>query len=57
MYEKMYHILFNAVTDSLEEIRKMNFGTAARLLEEAQRRTEQVYMEAEDPEGDDGFPS
>ena len=33
MYEKMYHILFNAITDSLEESRQMNFGHAALLLE------------------------
>ena len=44
MYEKMYHILFNAITDSLEESRQMNFGHAALLLEEAQRQAEEVYM-------------
>ena len=52
MYEKMYHILFNAVTDSLEELRQMNFGAAARLLEEAQRRTEEVYLAAEESGAD-----
>ena len=57
MYEKMYHILFNAVTDSLEELRQMNFGAAARLLEEAQRRTEEVYLAAEEPGRSDGFPA
>ena len=30
----------------------MNFGAAARLLEEAQRRTEEVYLAAEEPGAD-----
>ena len=52
MYEKMYYTLFNAVTDSLEELRRMNFGSAARLLEEAQRRTEELYLAGGDPAED-----
>ena len=46
MYEKMYCILFNAITDSLRENQNMNFGRAAFLLEEAQRQAEAVYLES-----------
>ena len=46
MYEKMYCILFNAITDRLRENQNMNFGRAAFLLEEAQRQAEAVYLES-----------
>lgn len=32
MYERMYHILFNAITDSLEQMEGYNYGVAARIL-------------------------
>lgn len=44
-YEKMYHLLFNAVTDSLCHIEDMNFGTAAEILKQAQIDCEEMYME------------
>ena len=31
-YEKMYHLLFNAITDALEQIEQQNFGSAKDLL-------------------------
>ena len=27
-YEKMYHLLFNAITDALEQIESQNYGNA-----------------------------
>ena len=27
-YEKMYHLLFNAITDALEQMEKQNLGNA-----------------------------
>lgn len=45
-YEKMYHLLFNAVTDSLRQMEAMNFGTAAGLLKQAQTDCEEIYVEA-----------
>ena len=35
-YEKMYHLLFNAITDALEQIEQQNFGSAKDLLIAAQ---------------------
>ena len=43
-YQKMYMLLFNAVTDAIEEIVKQNFGNAAALLKEAQWKCEEIYI-------------
>lgn len=48
MYERMYHILFNAITDSLEQMEGYNYGVAARILKRAQREAEDIYMGKED---------
>lgn len=50
MYRKMYGILFNAVTDCLEQIKQQNFGTAAQILSEAQIRAEELYISAPEDE-------
>ena len=46
-YEKMYHLLFNAITDALEQIEQQNFGSAKGLLIAAQQEAEEIYMSAE----------
>ena len=43
-YEKLYHLLFNAITDALEEIENQNYGEAAELLRKAQSDAEEVYI-------------
>ena len=45
-YEKMYHLLFNAITDALEQMEKQNLGSAKELLTTAQQKTEEIYMES-----------
>ena len=45
-YEKMYHLLFNAITDALEQIEKQNLGSAKDLLTTAQQKAEEIYMES-----------
>ena len=45
-YEKMYHLLFNAITDALEQMEKQNLGSAKDLLTTAQQKTEKIYMES-----------
>ena len=44
-YQKMYLLLFNAITDALEEMQNLNYGEAAELLRKAQSDAEEVYME------------
>ena len=43
-YEKMYLMLFNAVTDALEQITTCNYGSARDLLIAAQQKTEEIYI-------------
>ena len=45
-YEKMYHPLFNAITDALEQMEKQTLGSAKDLLTTAQQKTEEIYMES-----------
>ena len=47
LYQKMYTTLFNRVTDALKEIEGLNFGNAAEILKEAQKKTEEMYVEAD----------
>ena len=46
-YEKLYHLLFNAITDALEQMEQQNYGTAKNLLITAQKEAEEIYMSAE----------
>ena len=46
-YEKMYHLIFNAITDALEQIEQQNFGSAKDLLIAAQQQAEEIYITAE----------
>ena len=46
-YEKLYHLLFNAITDALEQMEKQNFGTAKETLIAAQQQAEEIYITAE----------
>lgn len=45
-FERLYHILFNAITDALRKLEEGKPQEAAGLLMEAQRRTEELYIEA-----------
>ena len=40
-YDKMYSLLFNAITDALEQIEQQNFGSAKDLLIAAQQKAEE----------------
>ena len=46
-YEKLYHLLFNAITDALEQMEKENYGTAKETLIAAQQTAEEIYITAE----------
>lgn len=43
-YQKMYAITFNAISDALEELDKLNIGMAKEHLREAQYHTEEIYI-------------
>jgi len=56
-YQKMYAVAFNAISDALEELDKLDIGAAKEYLKEAQFHTEEIYMsqDVESPaqEGED----
>ena len=45
-YQKMYHTLFNAVTDALQFMENGNPAGAIVLLKQAQQSTEDQYISA-----------
>lgn len=50
-YQKMYAVAFNAMSDALEELDKLNVGAAKKVLREAQNRTEELYISQEEDGG------
>ena len=50
MYKKMYNILFNAITESLNLLSEGDTAAAAWRLDEAQRETENHVMEGAEAE-------
>ena len=46
-YKKLYHLLFNAITDALEQMEQQNYGSAKDLLITAQQEAEDIYITAE----------
>lgn len=43
-YQKLYTLMFNAVTDALEKLEVLDIGTAKELLKQAQLEAEEQYM-------------
>lgn len=46
MYQKIYFLLFNAITNALEQIKNRNYGTAEELLISAQQKAEQIFLDS-----------
>ena len=46
-YQKMYSLLFNAITDALAKIENQNYGDAKDMLISAQQKAEEIYITAE----------
>ena len=44
-YKALYLMVFNAITDALREQEQMNFGKARELLQQAQIRAEEWYLD------------
>jgi len=43
-YKKLYFLLFNRITDALEELEHLNIGTAKELLRQSQIDAEEAYL-------------
>ncbi len=46
-YQKMYSLLFNAITDALAQIENQNYGDAKDMLISAQQKAEEIYINKE----------
>ncbi len=49
-YQKMYLLLFNRITNALDELEKRNYGNATDILKNAQQEAESIYISAEEDE-------
>jgi len=47
-YRQMYLALFNGITYALSQMKRMNFGRARDILEDAQKEAEELYISAAD---------
>ena len=45
-YEKLYHLLFNTITDALEQLDAQNYGKAKEALISAQQKAEEIYIDS-----------
>ncbi len=45
LYQKLYHKLFNAVTDALAQMDRGAFLRAGELLKQAQMEAEELYIQ------------
>ena len=45
-YEKLYHLLFNAITDAVDELEQGDAQTARAILIRAQQQAEELYIAA-----------
>ena len=41
-YTKLYHLLFNAITDAMEQMNAQNFASAKETLVSAQKKAEEI---------------
>lgn len=48
MYKKMYYRLFNAVTEAMQRILRMEYSEAYNILARAQADTEEIYLAGEE---------
>ena len=46
VYQKMYYLLFNAITDALEQLDAQNYGEAKETLISAQQKAEAIYIDS-----------
>ena len=48
MYQRLYSLLFNAITDALELLTHGEIAAAANVLINAQKQSEELYIETEE---------
>lgn len=48
MFERMYFLLFNSITDALRQLESGNSKLAMEMLTEAQQRAEEMYIQGDE---------
>lgn len=43
-YQKLYTLLFNAFTDTIEQLNMQNYGNAREIMMQAQKEAEELYL-------------
>ena len=49
-YKKLYHLLFNAITDALEQLDAQNYGVVKETLISAQQKADEIYIDSAEQE-------
>ena len=52
-YKKLYHLLFNAITDALDRIDHLELTSAVQRLRDAQVQAEELVINEEEPVTDE----
>lgn len=47
-YKKLYLALFDAITDAIEDMESLNYGSAREKLMSIQKKAEDIYIDAEE---------
>ncbi len=50
-YQKLYTTMFNAATDALDALERLDPAGARSILRDAQQRAEELYLDGEDADG------
>ena len=52
-YKKMYYIMMDGSERAITAMREQNFGTARKILIQAERAAEELYIQTADDEADE----
>ncbi|MBR4702579.1 MAG: hypothetical protein IKO91_01925 [Oscillospiraceae bacterium] len=53
-YRRMYHIMLDGAETALEALEASNFGLAKEILIDAEEKAEEIYLQAEENNSDQG---
>ena len=48
IYKQLYHMIFNAMTDTIEALENQNYGRALQIMKKAQQDAEEQFLDSEE---------
>lgn len=48
IYKRLYYMIFNAMTDTIEALEYQNYGRAIQIMKKAQQEAEERFMKEEE---------